>query len=73
MSAKTLLDLSGEVSAALAERRPVVALELTIITHGMPYPENLETARMLEQTVRAGGAIRRRLRSSTGGSRSASA
>ena len=57
MSAKTLLDLSGEVSSALAERRPVVALESTIITHGMPYPANLETARMLEETVRAGGAI----------------
>ena len=57
MSAKTLLDLSGEVSRALAERRPVVALESTIITHGMPYPANLETARLLEATVRAGGAI----------------
>ncbi len=57
MSAKTLLDLSGEVSSALAERQPVVALESTIITHGMPYPANLETARMLEETVRAGGAI----------------
>ena len=56
MSAKTLLDLSPEVAAALADRKPVVALESTIITHGMPYPRNLETALMLEETVRTGGA-----------------
>ena len=56
MPAEALLDLSAEVSQALAEKRPVVALESTIITHGMPYPENLQTALMLEDIVRAGGA-----------------
>jgi pseudouridine-5'-phosphate glycosidase len=45
-----------EVAAALAEGRPVVALESTIITHGMPYPQNLETARAVEDAVRAAGA-----------------
>ena len=52
-----LLDLSAEVSAALAARGPLVALESTIITHGMPYPQNLETALALEKAVRAKGAI----------------
>jgi pseudouridine-5'-phosphate glycosidase len=56
MSADMLLDLSAEASSALANRRPIVALESTIITHGMPYPKNLETATMLEDAVRAGGA-----------------
>ena len=56
MPAKDLIDLAPEVAAALAERRPVVALESTIITHGMPYPQNFETALSLEATVRAGGA-----------------
>jgi pseudouridine-5'-phosphate glycosidase len=51
------LDLSAEVQAAVAERRPVVALESTIIAHGMPYPQNVETARMVEGIVRAGGAV----------------
>ncbi|EFL90014.1 pseudouridine-5'-phosphate glycosidase [Ahrensia sp. R2A130] len=48
---------SPDVAAALAEGRPVVALESTIITHGMPWPENVETARQVEETVRAGGAV----------------
>ncbi len=48
---------SPEVRAALDAGRPVVALESTIITHGMPFPQNLETARMMEETVRAGGAV----------------
>jgi pseudouridine-5'-phosphate glycosidase len=56
MAATALLDLSDDVAAALAERRPVVALESTIITHGMPYPQNLETAKMLENAVRSQGA-----------------
>ena len=47
---------SPEVAAALAENRPVVALESTIITHGMPYPQNLETAAQVEQDVRDSGA-----------------
>jgi len=50
-------ELSPEVADALRNGQPVVALESTIITHGMPYPANLETARMVEDTVRAHGAI----------------
>jgi pseudouridine-5'-phosphate glycosidase len=46
-----------EVAEALSSRRPVVALESTIITHGMPYPANVETARAVEAVVRAGGAV----------------
>jgi pseudouridine-5'-phosphate glycosidase len=56
MSATALLDLSKEVAAALAGQRPVVALESTILTHGMPYPRNLETALRVEKAVRANGA-----------------
>lgn len=48
--------LSTAVADALADGRPVVALESTIITHGMPFPENLETARAVEDAVRAAGA-----------------
>ncbi|MYM53913.1 pseudouridine-5'-phosphate glycosidase [Thalassovita mangrovi] len=48
--------LSPEVAEAKAEGRPMVALESTIITHGMPYPQNLETARRVEDEVRAAGA-----------------
>jgi pseudouridine-5'-phosphate glycosidase len=48
--------LSDAVRAALAARRPVVALESTIIAHGLPWPRNLETARQLEADVRAEGA-----------------
>jgi pseudouridine-5'-phosphate glycosidase len=51
------LKVAPEIRRALAAKRPVVALESTIITHGMPYPENLETARSLESQVRAGGAV----------------
>ncbi|MGV8937959.1 MAG: pseudouridine-5'-phosphate glycosidase [Allorhizobium sp.] len=50
-------ELSPEVADALRNGQPVVALESTIITHGMPYPANLETALMVEDTVRAHGAI----------------
>jgi pseudouridine-5'-phosphate glycosidase len=46
-----------EVAQALADGRPVVALESTIITHGMPWPENARTARAVEAEVRAGGAV----------------
>jgi pseudouridine-5'-phosphate glycosidase len=46
-----------EVAVAQAEGRPVVALESTIITHGLPFPRNLETATRVEQTVRAEGAV----------------
>ena len=48
---------SADVKAALAANAPVVALESTIITHGMPYPANVETARKVEQTVRDNGAV----------------
>ncbi len=48
---------SREVAAARAEGQPLVALESTIITHGMPYPQNLETARRVEAEVRAAGAV----------------
>jgi pseudouridine-5'-phosphate glycosidase len=51
------LMLSEEVAAALRERRPVVALESTLIAHGMPWPRNVETALRLEDDVRALGAI----------------
>lgn len=50
------LSYSVEVRAALDARAPVVALESTIITHGMPYPQNLETARDVEAEVRMAGA-----------------
>ena len=49
-------DLSNEVREALAAGKPVVALESTIISHGMPYPQNVETARKVEQTIRDEGA-----------------
>lgn len=51
------LSPTPEVAAALAEGRPVVALESTVISHGMPYPKNLETATALEDAVRAEGAV----------------
>ncbi|WP_029032037.1 pseudouridine-5'-phosphate glycosidase [Salinarimonas rosea] len=53
----SFLDIAPEVADALAAGRPVVALESTIITHGMPWPANLETARAVEAVVRAGGAV----------------
>ncbi len=52
-----LLDIAPEVQAALQAGGPVVALESTIITHGMPYPQNVETARAVEAVVREGGAV----------------
>ncbi|MEO7939634.1 MAG: pseudouridine-5'-phosphate glycosidase [Burkholderiaceae bacterium] len=51
------LDLHPDVAQALAEGRPVVALESTIISHGMPYPENVATALRVEQEVRDHGAV----------------
>ena len=50
------LDISPEVKAALEAGKPVVALESTIISHGMPYPKNAETALLVEQTIRSNGA-----------------
>src|SRR6185369_13754114 len=51
------LDVRPEVAAALAAGRPVVALESTLIAHGMPYPRNVQTARDAEAAVRAAGAL----------------
>ena len=51
------MTFSDEVAAARARNQPIVALESTIITHGMPYPQNLAVAREVEATVRAAGAV----------------
>jgi pseudouridine-5'-phosphate glycosidase len=51
------LVVAPEVAAALAARRPVVALESTIVTHGLPWPDNVAVARDVEAAVRAGGAV----------------
>ena len=51
------LDIAPEVAAALAEGKPVVGLESTIISHGMPYPKNVETALRVEQAIRDAGAV----------------
>ncbi len=57
MSMNKYLDISPEVKKALDEGKPVVALESTIISHGMPYPKNVETALLVEQTIRENGAV----------------
>ncbi len=51
------LTYSGEVTAARKAGTPVVALESTIITHGMPWPQNVETARLVEDEIRRAGAV----------------
>ena len=51
------LDIAPEVAEALAAGKPVVALESTIISHGMPYPQNVETALKVEQIIRECGAV----------------
>ena len=51
------LEISPEVQAALAAGKPVVALESTIISHGMPYPQNVETALNVERIIRENGAV----------------
>lgn len=51
------LEIQPEVAEALAAGAPVVALESTIISHGMPYPDNVECARGVEAVVRAAGAV----------------
>lgn len=53
----TYLSISEEVQSALATGKPIVALESTIISHGMPYPQNVETALLVEQTIRDNGAV----------------
>ena len=57
MSLNKYLDVAPEVAAALAAGRPVVALESTIISHGMPYPQNAETALNVEKLIREAGAV----------------
>jgi len=54
---KDYISISPEVAQALEKNMPVVALESTIISHGMPYPQNVETARTMEQIVRDAGAV----------------
>ena len=56
MSLNKYLDVSPEVAEALKNHKPVVALESTIISHGMPYPQNVETALKVEEIIRANGA-----------------
>ena len=51
------LDINPEVAQAVAQGKPVVALESTIISHGMPYPQNVETALRVEQIIRDNGAV----------------
>ena len=51
------LDVNPEVAAAIAAGKPVVALESTIISHGMPYPQNVETALNVERIIRENGAV----------------
>ena len=57
MDLNKYLDIAPEVQQALAEGRPVVALESTIISHGMPYPQNVETALNVEKIIRENGAV----------------
>ena len=53
----TTLTLSSDVQQALQEGAPIVALESTVITHGLPFPQNLEVAQSMEAAVRSGGAL----------------
>lgn len=57
MERNPFLDVAPEVQAALSAGKPVVALESTIISHGMPYPQNVQTALQVEAQVRAHGAV----------------
>ncbi|MCQ2457791.1 MAG: pseudouridine-5'-phosphate glycosidase [Clostridia bacterium] len=57
MELSKYLSVSPEVKEALEENRPVVALESTIISHGMPYPQNVETALTVEKIIRENGAV----------------
>ena len=57
MSLNKYLDVAPEVAQAIADHKPVVALESTIISHGMPYPQNVETALKVEQIIRDNGAV----------------
>jgi len=57
MIKKEYLEINSEVKEALENGKPVVALESTIISHGMPYPQNVETAKKVEEIVRENGAV----------------
>ena len=57
MDLRNYLEVSPEVQEALSNNKPVVALESTIISHGMPYPQNVETALKVEQVIRDCGAV----------------
>ena len=57
MEMNKYLDVNPEVAAALAAGKPVVALESTIISHGMPYPQNVQTALNVERIIRENGAV----------------
>ena len=57
MNMNKYLDVNPEVAAAIAAGKPVVALESTIISHGMPYPQNVETALNVEKIIRENGAV----------------
>ena len=57
MELNKYIDIQPEIAEALTENLPVVALESTILSHGMPYPENLDFAAEVERTVRSEGAI----------------
>ena len=55
MNLNKYLDVKPEVAQAIAQGKPVVALESTIISHGMPYPQNVETALNVEKIIRENG------------------
>ena len=57
MSVERYLDILPEVRQAVLENRPVVALESTILSHGMPYPENLAFAKKADAIIRSEGAV----------------
>jgi pseudouridine-5'-phosphate glycosidase len=57
MNITPYLEIKEEVYQALKENRPIVALESTIISHGMPYPQNVEVAKNVEETIRERGAV----------------
>ena len=52
---KKYLEFSDEVKEALEKKRPIVALESTIISHGMPYPENVQVANRCQEIIRENG------------------
>ena len=57
MTQKDYLSITPEIEQAIKEGKPVVALESTILSHGMPFPQNVEFAHKVEEIVRAEGAI----------------